>query len=199
MTLHRYDFQSYAMNVRDAAMLHEPGLYDLDAPYQRGSVWTDEQRENLIRSLLEGIPCGIVYRNFKGFNKPVPYVIVDGKQRIETIRAFYAGDLTVPASWFDRELLGREVYHSGTKSVAELKAARVSYRDLSAQGQRHFDMAGLSVYETRLPDTAAEKVLFDRINFGGTPHPMPSDAYADGWPRRSPRPVVDAQTGKLKA
>ena len=33
---------------------------DLNAPYQRGSVWTLDMRRNLIKSLLMGLPVGSI-------------------------------------------------------------------------------------------------------------------------------------------
>lgn len=78
-------------------------IFDLDAPYQRESVWTDEQRRNLIKSLLMGLPIGSVIVSALPFDKDRPkvcYRVVDGKQRIEAMRAFVDGDLTVPAAWF---------------------------------------------------------------------------------------------------
>lgn len=71
---------------------------DLDAPYQRGSVWTVDQRRWLIRSVLLGIPVGsILVANTDNGDKP--WRIVDGKQRIEAIRAFANDEFDVPASW----------------------------------------------------------------------------------------------------
>lgn len=161
MALHTWDLQPYAMTVVDAAMVTKPELYELNPPYQRGLVWTDEQRENLIRSLIEGIPCGIVYRNFRGWQHDAPYVIVDGKQRIDTIRRFYAGEFTVPADWFPDAAL----------ADGDGAPSQVSYLDLSDQGQRVFDMSGLAIYETRV-SRRMEEVLYERVNYGGTPHPV---------------------------
>lgn len=173
MALKRWNLQPYAMCVVDAACIREPfdggakeDLYDLNPPYQRGSVWTAEQRVNLIRSLLEGIPCGIVYRNFRGFHRAKPYVIVDGKQRIETIRGFVAGEFSVPADWFREQ------------DLAEGAGSEVSYLGLSVDGRRIFDHCSLAVYETRLPSEAEERILYERVNYGGTPHDPMNDEEA---------------------
>lgn len=36
---------------------------DVDTPYQRGPVWTQEQRQNLVRSLLRGLPIPAIVLN----------------------------------------------------------------------------------------------------------------------------------------
>jgi hypothetical protein len=164
MALNRWNLQNWAMTVVDACAINDRDKLDLSPPYQRGLVWTDEQRVNLIRSLIEGIPCGIVYRNFRGFDKATPYAIVDGKQRIDTVRRFVDGELVVPANWFDAADL----------TDGDGSTSMVSYLDLSDQGQRIFDMSSLSVYETHKLTLHGEEMLYERVNYGGTPHPVRS-------------------------
>src|ERR1035437_2696500 len=111
--------------------------YDLDAPYQRGSVWTDEQRRDLIKSLHMGLPVGAVtvsklpWRNYLP-NTQKGYRVVDGKQRIETVRAFANDEFSVPAFWF----------RSGALSDAAVAVDRkaVTWSNLSIASQRRFDM-----------------------------------------------------------
>lgn len=173
MTLQRWNLQNWAMTVVDACAISDRDKLDLNPPYQRGLVWTDEQRENLIRSLLEGIPCGIVYRNFRGFNHATPYAIVDGKQRIDTVRRFYDGELTVPAHWFSADDLHPDypkAYDEEDGNAYIHPDGRVSYLGLSDQGQRVFDMSSLAVYETHKLTLAGEEMLYERVNYGGTPH-----------------------------
>lgn len=80
----------------------------LDAPYQRGSVWDLDRRRNLIRSLVMGLPVGsVIYAKLPfGIYEDRPaahYRIIDGRQRIETVRAFHQGEFTVPGHWFNSE------------------------------------------------------------------------------------------------
>lgn len=93
-------------------LFHE-GVLDLNPPYQRGSVWSTDQRIDLVRSWLTGVPIPAVCINdrfavaqkgrvFEGGNKDT-YAVVDGKQRIETAILWFDGDLPVPASWFNPE------------------------------------------------------------------------------------------------
>jgi len=125
----------------------------LDAPYQRGRLWTEEQSRNLIKSLLQGIPIGIIFVNNRGRFEASDYV-VDGKQRIGAIRDFVAGRLAVPSEWFEKLDL---------ESTSEM----VSYKDLSRRGQRHFDSCSVATAESKLPDLKGEAELYLLVNFGG--------------------------------
>lgn len=69
--------------------------------YQRGFVWSEAQKQNLIESIYLGLDCGrilIRQRSFKELNKlaelGVKYLafrdIVDGKQRLNALRGFVA-------------------------------------------------------------------------------------------------------------
>lgn len=142
--------------------------FDLEAPYQRPSVWTVEQRQNLVRSLLMRLPIGAV-------TVSQVYRVVDGKQRVETLRAFVLDELAVPADWWHP--LDVDADHYGL----------VSYSGLSDRGRRHFgncsvglitfdpsrewvrDDAGKPVGRNRSDDEMlrAEAELYLLLNFGG--------------------------------
>lgn len=157
--LRRLQFDTTNRPIDAFLALHRAGELDLDPPYQRGSVWSEDDKAELIRSLLEGVPIGAVFINYRGGMEP--YRVVDGKQRIEAIHDFLEGCLRVPAGWFDgaTELLGIPD-EQGT----------VSYLDLTEAAARRFRINGtLAVYETRLPTEDDERRLFDRINFTGAP------------------------------
>lgn len=132
---------------------------DLGAPYQRGSVWEPLRQRNLIRSLLRGIPVGNVYLNYRGGGGPD--VVVDGKQRIEAIRAFLSGDLPVPASWFGTA--------DTPVTVPTPDGPFVRYTDLTDAGRGRFNRCTITTQRTTLATVEAEAELFDLINFGGVP------------------------------
>lgn len=132
----------------------------LDATYQRGSVWDEQRRRNLIRSVLEGIPIGAIYLNFRK-GHPHQAWVVDGKQRIEALVGFENGEFAIAAEWVSGELLAEDVEPD----------AMVTFTQLSEKFQRGWGMVRtVAVYESRLPDEAREAALFDRINFGGCLH-----------------------------
>jgi len=157
-------------------------LYDLDAPYQRGAVWTLEQRQNLIRSLYMGVPVGSTIVSTLPYRKDGKLArVVDGKQRILAVRAFAQGEFPVPAWWF----------RPGELRPEAAGRADVSWSDLSDGAQFRFETgAPLPALEfngqveylhkdakgnwvTRncsdAEILAAEAELFELINFHGTP------------------------------
>ena len=71
---------------------------DLNPPFQRDHVWTDDQRSAYMEYLLSGGYSGRdIFFNcpeYRDRRKP-KIVLVDGKQRLETIRRFMAGEVRV--------------------------------------------------------------------------------------------------------
>jgi hypothetical protein len=145
---------------------------DMDPPYQRDHVWTTEQRVALVKSWVKGVPIGAVILNRRDNRQwrentgedvygPGAFVwgVVDGKQRIETARMWFNGELRVPRSWFeehDIDSLG------GPEGL-------VSCRGLTLPMQRHQGTTWfLPVIEATLPSPQAEAELFLLVNGGGT-------------------------------
>lgn len=125
MALPHVHLQSLSRTADHFALWRDKDPLDLDAPYQRGAVWTDEQRRNLIKSLLMGLPIGSIITSELPFRSGgAHYRVIDGKQRILAIRAFIDGDLTVPADWFKPS----EIQQSG--------GGHVRHSDLTDEGQR---------------------------------------------------------------
>jgi hypothetical protein len=132
----------------------------LDPPYQRGSVWGTRRRINLLRSLLLGIPVGSIFLNVRPDDE-MTTVVVDGKQRIETIRDFYANAFAIPASWFRPEEIVT------TEDTAD--GPYVRYEGLTETGRRRIWRCSITTQRTDLRTVAEEAALFDLINFGGVP------------------------------
>ena len=154
--------------------------YDLDAPYQRGSVWDIERRRELIKSFISGIPIGAVtISNTDRVDRP--YRVVDGKQRIETLKQFVAGVFDVPGHWFpERDLEDGEHARAGMVRHSDLTVPaqrRFSNRPVPAQrfnattvttgnqtdGLHHHPQTDAQVLE-------AERRLYLAINAGGVDH-----------------------------
>lgn len=102
--------------------------FDLNAPYQRASVWTIEQRQALVKSLYMGLPIGSLIVAALPY-KPgrATYRVIDGKQRIEAVRAFVADEFGVPGEWFQRR------YVADPPATGQLR-----WSDLSTNGHRAF-------------------------------------------------------------
>lgn len=166
MALHRIPFQTYNRPVLDMLIYAEEDgrideRYDFNPPYQRASVWTPEQRVELIRSLMQGLPIGAVFLNRRSILEPQR--VVDGKQRLETLLMWIRDEVHVPRDWFPASHLC--VIPGGTAGDV------VSWSDLSLLGQRHLGNDwSIAAYETELRTEAQEAELYARINYGGTPH-----------------------------
>lgn len=147
------DLARYAMPEEDLSV-----SLDLGPEYQRASVWTLDQRRNLIKSLLQGLPIGAVFVNEREY--PEAWPVIDGKQRIETIVMWLRDDFSVPRDWFRDEDVLPDSDDGG----------EVTWSDLSVRGQRVCaNRWQIAQYRTRIP-ASAEPELYARINYGGTPH-----------------------------
>lgn len=68
--------------------------------FQRGLVWTQEQKENLIISMLNGLPIGSFYLNTWWFDEKekrakMDHVLFDGQQRFTAILDFLTGKFPI--------------------------------------------------------------------------------------------------------
>jgi hypothetical protein len=72
---------------------------DLDPDFQRGHVWTRDQQRAYIEYVLQGGEVGqtLIFNctNWDEPNKPGIFVLVDGKQRMEAVRAFLRDEIAV--------------------------------------------------------------------------------------------------------
>lgn len=147
----------------------QKGTTTYDLPYQRGAVWTTEQRMLLIYSILSGTPIPALVVNDRpssmwfgpdGEQRPI-YAVIDGQQRVTTVRMFMEGALLVPATWFEVEdVISREYTDDGPY---------VRYHDLSRRAQRFFENRPVAVAEARLGSVRDEAEVYLRVNGSGTP------------------------------
>lgn len=144
------------------------GRVDLEAPYQRGSIWTLEQRQKLIESVLRGVPIAALVLSDMGPISEVQYRVIDGKQRLESLIGFTQNKFAVPGHWFPAENLEQ----------GELSRHRdVQWDDLSVRGKIAYRGRSLAVeslehepYTSDVDMLAAEERLYLLINTGGTAH-----------------------------
>lgn len=146
----------------------ETGEMTLDPPYQRGDVWTEDQRIALVRSWMCGVPVPAVVLNdrtspwWEGEKTGPAYAVIDGKQRIITAIAWLSGKLAVPASWFKPEFVETT---EGTDD-----GPYVRFTGLTKLGQRFTESRTvLPCCDGKLPDLRTEAEVYLLINGGGTP------------------------------
>lgn len=148
---------------------YSTGRLLLNPPYQRGDVWTDDQRGLLIRSLLMGVPTHDIIINkrltdaWQKLNGLSPYndVVIDGQQRILTVVRWFDGEFGVPASWFQPSWLAEPV---------DLDARpMVTFAGLSSKGRRSFENFTFSCAQAQVTSVEAEAEIYSLVNGGGTP------------------------------
>ncbi|TMR06376.1 DUF262 domain-containing protein, partial [Nonomuraea turkmeniaca] len=151
------------------ARLVQEGDLLLDTPYQRGDVWTLDQRIALVKSWLLGLPIPAMIINDRmtsawerdGERTPA-YAMIDGKQRTLTAIAWYNGDFAVPASWFPSDQIE-------TVEDTNNDGPYVRFNGLTIVGQRRFmRMAQIPVCEARVSTLREEAEVFLLVNGSGT-------------------------------
>lgn len=165
-----------ARGAHDLVRQVEEGQLDVDPPYQRGSVWTEDQRVALVRSWMIGLPAGVIIisdrdnPNWAAATEDVYeakaaiWAAVDGKQRILTAKLWFTDQFAVPASWFDPAVVEQtELTEDGPY---------IRYGGLSQPGRLKFDRrAQFQVAEFRTAGTIHdEAAMYLLVNGGGTPH-----------------------------
>ncbi|MFS0887069.1 DUF262 domain-containing protein [Aeromicrobium sp. 179-A 4D2 NHS] len=172
--LERLNLQAQQRSAREMIRLAEEGQIDINPAYQRPSVWSAEQKQNLVKSWLSGVPIPALVVNDRfhiGWTdeKPDPktgkgmYAVVDGKQRIEAGMDWQAGRLPVPASWFEDEFIDTTIETEDGPYVTNENLTDVGRRLI--ESRMHF-----AVVEGKLGSVEAEAELYMRLNTGGTAH-----------------------------
>ncbi|MFI6228665.1 DUF262 domain-containing protein [Micromonospora echinospora] len=154
----------------------ETGEIDINPPYQRGAVWTEDQRVALMRSLLTGIPVQSLIINDRhgswwtdtvtydrhNSGGVASYVVVDGKQRLLCVAAWFNNELAIPASWLTAE----EVLHTeDTPDGPYVRANGLTDLGRRMTGER----IQLSVSEGQIGSLREEAAVYLLVNGGGTP------------------------------
>lgn len=147
------------------------GELNVSPSYQRGSEWTYEQCQNLVKSILMGIPIPAIVINNRhaagwiGWKKDFTDAVIDGKQRIEAMSFWFEGELEVPADWFSEEFILE------SQRVPVRKAGFLTYTSsLTPQGQRLFKSQALvPVAEAMVSSEAEEAKIYVLLNSSSTP------------------------------
>jgi hypothetical protein len=135
-------------NCKISSVIQDRNDYDLDPEYQRGNVWEDTARSELIKSILQNvcIPSIIVSKNKDGI-----FIVIDGKQRTTSIFKFV--DNEFPLLWN-----GKRIYYSEGKNENVFV--------LTKKQQKKFNQKSLvfCVYDNL--DMEQQKSIFEKINYG---------------------------------
>jgi Protein of unknown function DUF262 len=170
--LNEISFEHTAMSIGELInwALDEGDSYhgyklNLNPPYQRGAVWTDEQKRDAILSLLQGIPLGNIFVNHSDKKHyTVRPSVVDGQQRILALTGFFKGEFTVPTSWFD----DREQNPDNPLVPLDYEEDEITYGQLTRLAQMDFRQRKIAVSESNVQSIEEEARIFNLVNFHGT-------------------------------
>lgn len=136
---------------------------DIDPDYQRGHVWTDEQRRRYVGFIIQGGQNRPLIINegpkgngvdWPGWRNKIDYVykteLVDGKQRYTSLVKWYNG------------MLAARLYDGSTLHIEELEDSDQSMRLLTTSIRVRLGLVQLSRQETLR--------YYLRLNGGGTVH-----------------------------
>ena len=119
------------------------GGLDLQPPYQRGYIWKDDFKDKLIYSIIKGYPTGnISVRTLQSQNeKGAKSEVVDGQQRLTTIRDFVFDDYAIKSVWSKRIIKVICDYYQ-TAKVEDPVVEKLS-KKLSAKGNPKLNFSDL--------------------------------------------------------
>ncbi|MCY4024002.1 MAG: DUF262 domain-containing protein [Anaerolineaceae bacterium] len=117
-----YDIVPRQILIRNFTSLR--AKYISRPPYQRKTVWSRRQQSLLLDSLFRRsyIP-NIVLREVRLKTNEVVFEVIDGQQRINTVRRFLAGDLPLPDTLndIDVRLPGKRYFQLEDKELVDIK------------------------------------------------------------------------------
>lgn len=173
--LERLPISTMNMMLTNLVRMVEQGRIDLSPAYQRGDVWSEDQRVALVYSWLVGATVPSITLNDRSGRQWTDlevcnpetggtnwYGCIDGKQRLTTAVMWMRGEFAVPASWFPPQSV------AATEDTDD--GPYVRYTGLTEAGQaRSTDRSAIPVGMGEFPSLRAEAGIYLLLNGGGTP------------------------------
>jgi hypothetical protein len=133
-------------------------VLNLRPEYQRRLRWSTVQKSKLIESLLLNIPVPPV---FLYESDAARYEVMDGQQRLNTVREFIAGDWALTSLTVLKPLNGLRYFRCPPRIKRALDRASISAIVLLLESEAEKPQGGLTLTDIR-------RFIFDRLNTGGT-------------------------------
>jgi hypothetical protein len=172
----QYSISTSGIDYPVTALVERMRKGDIVIPrFQRGFVWSLRDASRFIESLLFGLPVPNIFLS----EEPDTQVqlVVDGQQRLTTLRSFYEG------VWPNTQL---EFAIKGTGEKGRYEGA--SYKSLSTADRRKLDNSTIRAQVIRQEhpseDNSSIYHVFERLNTGGvslTPQEIRSAIYHGGF------------------
>ena len=142
--------------IRD--MIKKREAINLRPEYQRRLRWTNAQKSKLIESLLLNIPVPPVFFYEADAAR---YEVMDGQQRLNTIRDFFAGDFALSGLRVLEPLNGLRYTKCPPRVKRTLDRATISAIVLLMESEAEHPVEG------QFSITDIRRLVFDRLNTGG--------------------------------
>lgn len=161
-------------NIRN---VHQGGL-DISPDYQRGYIWSNDYKDQLILSIILNYPIGnIVINNLDSSNsRNARQEVVDGKQRLTTILRFVdkgnvdSDIVNSEDSWYRlspkissqaKDIINNIIKNPNDPEVKKMmKVKRLSYSDLPSSIKDAFIAYSIPVYTMQSADPAQIRDYF---------------------------------------
>lgn len=135
--------------------------YVVNRRYQRKLIWTIEEKQSFIDSIIRGFPVPIIPLAEPLGRQDGTLEIIDGMQRMNAITSFIGNDYAVDGGYFDlntfattKDLLDRQVIEQKTPILDRERCLAIASYPVP-----------LSIYEAARGESVEE--VFRRINSGG--------------------------------
>ncbi|MCB5196880.1 DUF262 domain-containing protein [Deefgea salmonis] len=135
--------------------------YVVNRQYQRKLIWTIEEKQSFIDSIIKGFPIPIILLAEPLGRKDGTLEIIDGMQRMNAIMSFITNDFSLEGCYFDlntfattKDLLDRKVIAQKTPLLDRGRCLSIASYPVP-----------LSIYEAAEKESVEE--VFRRINSGG--------------------------------
>lgn len=147
----------------------EKGNIDLNPSFQRRDAWSDAEKSKLIESLMLGFPVPpIILAENK--NKKNSYIVIDGKQRLLSIRRFYS-DIS------EKEFKEKSLQEKNVFKQLKLKGLEIlkdfngyTYSDIESENSEYITSLDNQSIRTIIiknwPDESFLYAVFLRLNTG---------------------------------
>lgn len=135
--------------------------YVVNRRYQRKLIWTIEEKQSFIDSIIQGFPVPIILLAEPLGRQDGALEIIDGMQRMNAITSFISNEFSVDGGYFDlntfattKDLLDRDVIKQKKPILDRERCLAIASYPVP-----------LSIYEAAQGDSVEE--VFRRINSGG--------------------------------
>lgn len=135
--------------------------FGVNRRYQRKLVWSVEEKQSLIDSMVKNLPVPLFLVAEIGLGAEASFEVIDGMQRLNSIFAFLENEFPLDGHYFDLDALADT---KSLKDSGELEQKQpVMARDLAVQVSNY--SVALSIF--RATNESSVDEVFRRINSGG--------------------------------